>query len=281
MTIAEALRDASRRLAEGGVTDHAREANSLLRFVTGRDRAFLVAHSEEHLTADEASRFENAVSRRSKREPLQYITGKQEFFGRNFVVTPDVLIPRPETEMLVEHSIRTVCEMDNAVLAEVGIGSGCIAISILAECPGATATGMDISPAALAVAERNARQHGVDQRLELLESDLFTAASGRQFDLIVSNPPYVPLNDLETLQAEVRLFEPQLALTDGGDGLSIIRRLIRDAPQFLRSGGVLLLEIGIGQSEAVLAMFDRDIWREVLFHRDFQGIPRVLRAAIK
>ncbi|MGI8812571.1 MAG: peptide chain release factor N(5)-glutamine methyltransferase [Pyrinomonadaceae bacterium] len=281
MTIAEALRYAARRLGESGVAEHAREANSLLRFITGRDRAFFVAHPERELTAGELSHFKNAVSRRAKREPLQYITGKQEFFGRDFLVTPDVLIPRPETEMLVQHAIEILRDNSDAVFAEVGVGSGCIAVSILAECTNATAAGLDISPTALAVAKRNATAYGVNQRLELLESDLFAAVNGRQFTLIVSNPPYVPLDDLKTLQAEVSSFEPRVALTDGGDGLSIIRRIIDHAPGYLRRGGVLLLEIGMGQAERVLTMFDPATWCEIQFHRDFQDIPRIARSVLK
>lgn len=279
MTIAESLKHAAKRLLESGVPEHFRESSSLLQLALERDRVFLVAHPEYELSPDERARFISVLERRVAHEPLQYITGRQEFCGLEFLVTPDVLIPRPETEMLVERSIELLRSApDEPVFADIGIGSGCIAISVLHGVPHARAHGFDISARALDLASRNANRQGVGQRLALFESDLYSAAERRNYHLIVSNPPYVPVDDINDLQSEVKDFEPHSALTDGGDGLSVIRNLIRHAPAYLRSGGFLVLEIGFGQATAVSDMFDPDLWRNVEFVRDSQHIPRMATA---
>jgi release factor glutamine methyltransferase len=200
----------------------------------------------------------------------------QEFYGLELEVTPDVLIPRPETEMVVERALEIIGDHGFSSFCEVGVGSGCISVAILHHANGCRAVGLDVSPAALRVAQRNAEKHGVAQRLSLLESDIFDAVHDETFDLIISNPPYVPAPDLEGLQAEVREHEPHVALTDGRDGLSIIRRIVADAPTHLRSGGFLLLEIGFDQSERVAGMFDPLIWKSPELFPDLQGIPRLV-----
>jgi release factor glutamine methyltransferase len=247
----------------------------------GRDRVFLFSYPEYELTADEEKRFNELLERRINREPLQYITGRQEFYGLDFTVTKDVLIPRPETELLVSKSIEILAEIDQPRFAEIGVGSGCISIAILASAPGSNAVGADISPAAIDVARGNAVQHNVLDRLELIESDAFAGFRSGRFDVVVSNPPYVPAADIGGLQPEVRVFEPHIALTDGEDGLSIIKRIIEGAPAFLVPGGRVLLEFGFGQSERVEAMFDTSIWSSVELYPDFQQIPRVAMAVFK
>lgn len=273
------MREAAEILRSCDVPEARREAASLLSFTLNRDRAFLLTHPEHLLTAEEAVRFRAVVERRAAGEPQQYITGRQEFYGLEFEVTPDVLIPRPETELLVETALRLLDQTKGLhKVCDVGTGSGCVTISILHERPHTLeATGLDISPRALRVAARNAKRHGVHHRLKLIASDCFAAIDFSQprFSMIVSNPPYVTEAALEGLQREVREHEPRFALTPGGDGLRIIRRLLTDAPRLLFPGGHLLMEIGFDQHEAVEELLDRSIWRLLDIHRDLQGIPRV------
>lgn len=279
LSIMEALAEAETMLARNGIAESRREAMSLLEFAIGKDKTFLYAHPETMLSPAEVEHYVSIVRRRSEREPLQYITGVQEFYGRIFEVTPDVLVPRPETEMVVEQGSRLIREGGH--FCEVGIGSGCIAISILAETNGTSAIGLDVSASALAVAYRNAQRHDVADRLELEQSDVFSALDpGSRFDMIVSNPPYVPIRDLPGLQPEVRDFEPEVALTDGADGLSIIREIIAGSPRFLRRGGFLLMEIGFDQSERIAAMFDGAFWERPELLPDLQGIPRLVKARL-
>jgi release factor glutamine methyltransferase len=281
-TIRESLQLGADRLGAAGVADPKREAGSLLALALGRDRTFLIAHPEEAVADGDARRFEAFLTRRESREPFQYIAGKQEFYRLEFEVTPDVLIPRPETEMVVEAAVEFLRAQEKPRFCEVGLGSGCIAVSILHEVPAARAVGLDISPATLAVAARNAERHGVGERLEIRESDVFSALSGAErFALIASNPPYVPARHFAGLQEEVRDFEPRVALTDGGDGLSIVRKIVQAAPSHLESGGLLLLEIGFDQADAVRQMFDLALWADVALRPDLQGIPRLVRAVLK
>ncbi|MBK8466050.1 MAG: peptide chain release factor N(5)-glutamine methyltransferase [Chloracidobacterium sp.] len=276
MNISTALSSATEKLAEAGIAEPRRGASSLMTFILDKDAAFVIAHSEDELSANQKILFESCVRRRAKHEPFQYITRRQEFYGLEFEVTPDVLTPRPETEILVEEAIKLLSNLENPRFCEVGVGSGCISISILANVASATAIGVDISPAALKVAQRNAQRHNVAEKLTLLESDVFSNVTGK-FDLIASNPPYIPARDIDALQAEVRDHEPHSALDGGEDGLAIIERIIRQAPDLLSASGVLLVEIGFDQSARVATMFDRSIWNEPVFLPDLQGIPRIVK----
>lgn len=267
-------------LAASGVAEPRREAMSLVMLATERDRTFLYAHPEYALTPAEATTFDSLVKRRAGREPLQYISGVQEFYGLEFEVTPDVLIPRPETEMLVERAIEILRPYDRAQICDVGTGSGCIAISILHELPRVRALGLDMSRKAVSVARRNAAKHNVSDRFELVESELFDSLGSEKFDMIVSNPPYVPARDIRDLQAEVRDFEPQDAFTDRSDGLSILGRIVKQTPQFLTGQGYLLLEIGFDQSEKVVEMFNASQWYPPELFPDLQGIPRLVSARL-
>jgi len=279
-SISENLKKATEILGESGVAEARREANSLLAFVLQKDRTFLIAHSEYELSDEETSRFNDVLQRRKQREPFQYIVRKQEFYGLDFFVTKDVLIPRPETELIVESAIEILQNKENSRFLEIGVGSGCISVSILYQNRTATATGLDISENALQIALRNAQTHKVSERLKLKISDVFAELEAEKFDLIVSNPPYIPSEDFDELQLEVRDFEPQIALTDGKDGLSIVEKIIKDAPKFLKSEGFLLMEIGIDQSNAVREMFSTEIWNHVEFINDLQNIPRMLKARL-
>lgn len=279
MNVAKAHSSGAEILHQAGISGPRREAASLLAFVLEKDPAFLIAHPDHQLSEGEASTFENAIRRRSAHEPFQYITGRQEFWRLEFEVTPDVLIPRPETEILVEAALGILSNIERPSFCEVGVGSGCIAIAILHSVEKATAVGTDVSLAALAVAARNARKHDVASRLELRKGSVFDGIAG-PFDLIVSNPPYVPDEQIESLQAEVRDFEPRPALSGGPDGLEIIRRIVLDAPKFLKPGGSLLMEIGFDQSERVRGLFEPAIWATIDFLPDLQGIPRIIMARV-
>lgn len=281
MTIAEALTEAAAILSIADVPDARRDADSLLRIAIRRDKAFVIAHPEYTMRQDELERFREFVERRASREPLQYIAGVTEFYGLDFEVTPDVLIPRPETELIVEKGIEFLKSLNDPIFCEIGVGSGCIAVSILANVKNAKAIAGDVSKKALTVAARNAEKHRVADRLELKTSNIFDTIPKIEFDLIVSNPPYVPKKDVETLQAEVGLFEPHIALSDGSDGLSIIRNIVKRSPERLRSGGLLLMEIGFDQAKAVENMFGTDEWQSVKIEEDLQSIPRMVNAVRK
>ncbi|HEY2847551.1 MAG TPA: peptide chain release factor N(5)-glutamine methyltransferase [Pyrinomonadaceae bacterium] len=277
MRIDEALRDAARRLDVAGVTDPRREAASLLAFALQKPLAFLIAHPEHHLADEQQMMFTEFVARRETREPFQYITRKQEFWGLEFAVARGVLIPRPETELLVEAALEHLRKRENAIFVEAGVGSGCISISMLHSLPNARAVATDISSIALDTAQKNASRHGVDDRLELRSADLLSGLTG-EFGLIVTNPPYIPDAGIAGLQPEVRDFEPREALAGGADGLDLIRRLVIEAGHILRPGGVLMMEIGAGQATAVAELFDPDKWGSPEFQNDLQAIPRVVIA---
>ena len=277
-SIAEATLEAAQALRRAGVPEPRREAASLLAHLCGCDRTFLITHAEETVSSETLAEFRALVGRRAQGEPLQYITGRTEFFKLEFEVTPEVLIPRPETELLVEIALDILEGASEPVICDLGTGSGCIVISILHEIEGARGVGLDISQGALNVAARNALRHRVEARLDLILSDCFEGIDGRRgpFDLIVSNPPYVAEAALPGLQREVREFEPRVALTPGGDGLRVIRRLINESQSFLQTGGHLLMEIGFDQHEAVGKLVDPGAWELLDIHKDLQGIPRTV-----
>jgi release factor glutamine methyltransferase len=282
MKIRDALHEAADLLRAAGIADARPDARALLSHTLARDHAFLVAHSEDEIDPAALALYRACIARRAAGEPVQYITGRQEFYGLDFEVSPAVLIPRPETELLVETALELLRETSAPLLCDVGTGSGCIAVTLLHERGDARAFGLDISADALAVAARNAARNAVAGRLALRVSDCFDAldSSVPPFTLITSNPPYIPARDIPQLQREVREHEPRIALTpegdEGGDGLSIIRRLIKDAPRFLAAGGHLLLEIGYGQHEEIASLVDPHTWTTFDTRRDLQGIPRTV-----
>ena len=278
--VSEVLDFAHQILKASGIIEPRREAASLLQIALRRGRAFVIANPDYVLTKEELKLYENFVSRRSKREPFQHIAGKVEFWGRDFIVNSDVLVPRSETEMLVEEAITILGKEQNPKFCEIGIGSGCIAVSILAEIKAAEGKGFDVSKNALAVAKKNAIKHEVSDRLLLAESDIFEKAKDERFDLIVSNPPYVPKDSISDLQPEVKDFDPLIALTDGGNGLSIIKQIIEDSPKHLKPNGYLLLEIGIDQDIEVREMFDKKLWKTSETLPDLQRIPRMVKSRL-
>jgi len=280
MNISDAIALGGDALRQASIAEPEREVNLLLRHSLKRDAAFIYAHPEYRLDAVESILFKAVLKRRVAGEPFQYISGVQEFYGHEFKVTPDVLIPRPETEILVEAAINELNGNAETKFCEIGVGSGCIAISILKAVPLAVAIAVDISKAAIDVARMNADSHDVLDRLSLKESDVFSNVSEFEFDLIVSNPPYVTLPDIETLQKEVREFEPRTALVGGQDGLDIIRTLVSEAPKYLRPKGMMLIEIGWDQSDRVREMFENRTWHNLMLLDDLQGIPRIVQARL-
>ena len=275
-TIKVALTEGAASLKKAGIDDPRNQANLLLMHLLDRDRVFLLAHPEDDLSAKQFEQYRALVTRRAGGYPLQYLTGRQEFFQLDFEVTPDVLIPRPETELIVEVGIEILKDKPAPCFADLGTGSGAIALSLLQELPRARAIAVDVSAGALAVAKRNAERHRLSDRLQLVESDLFSALDPPgAFDLIVSNPPYVPADHLSGLQREVR-HEPPGALDGGPDGLAVIRRLLKEAPDFLPAKGYLVFEIGFDQHEAVKRLIDHGAWELIELRKDLQGIPRTV-----
>lgn len=282
MTAQEARQSAAQRLtADPHLADSARrDAELLLLHTLGLNKAALIADPNRVLTAEQQSAYEAAITRRLRHEPIQYITGQQEFYGLALRVTPAVLIPRPETEHLVEAVLQRLPHDRPVIIADIGAGSGAIAIALAAHLPHAHITALDLSPAALAVAESNAIDHNLTSRIRLLHSDLLNALPpserSEHFDAVVSNPPYVPASGAATLHPQVRDHEPAQALFAGADGLDIYRRLIPQAREALRPGGLLALEIGHGQRDALAILLSG--WHDAAFVDDLQGIPRVALA---
>jgi release factor glutamine methyltransferase len=281
-SIAQAILQGANTLRKGGVPDERREAGSLLMYVLERDRSYILTHAEAELSDEQVEKFIAALNERARGKPLQYITGRQEFFGLEFEVNSDVLIPRPETELLVEAALALVSQNGAAFICDVGTGSGCVIVTLLHKLSLARAVALDISPAALAVAERNATRHGVHDRLSFVTSDCFAGLGpvpGPGFDLIVSNPPYVAERAVDGLQREVRDFEPRAALVSGEDGLTVIRRLLLESGNYLKSGGVLIFEMGFDQHDAVRQLIDENSWKLLEIYHDLQGIPRTVALA--
>lgn len=276
-TIADALQQASLLLHDAEVLEPQLVAQSLLAAALNCDRTHLIINFNRPLSPEEENRYDALLTRRARGEPLQYITGTQGFFGLEFEVTPDVLIPRPETELLVEEVIGLASELVSPVVVDIGTGSGCLAVALARELSRANVIGTDISSAALAVARRNIIRHNLGDRISLLGADLLSAFAPQPFaDFIVSNPPYIAAHEVPGLQREVRDWEPRVALTDNGDGLSFFRKLIRQAPVYLKPGGHMLCEMGFTQAETVLALVEDEVWSASRVLDDLQGIPRCL-----
>ena len=276
VSIRTAITDATEKLGAPVGGQPRLDAGLLLGHILGCSREFLIAHDDQKLSPEQSQTFATLIARRAGGEPLQYITGHQEFFKLDFAVTPDVLIPRPETELIVEAVLELVPDDADFTFADMGTGSGCIAISILHERPNARATAIDESAAALQVAEGNAARHHVIDRMRFVPSDLFSQTPQTEvFDLIVSNPPYVPDSELTSLQREVQ-HEPRSALSGGADGLDVIRRLLVATPKHLRAGGRLIFEFGINQDQAIAELVAETVWELIEIRQDLQQIPRII-----
>jgi release factor glutamine methyltransferase len=255
-----------------------RDAELLLLYAAGLSRSAFLARPNDEVDLAAATHFEVLLERRLEGDPIQYITGACEFYGLPFRVTGDVLIPRRETEHLVECVLELAALFAEPRIVDVGTGSGAIALALAHKLPNAHIAATDVSEAALDLARENAVRNGVGVRIRFLRGDLLTPVAADQFDIVVSNPPYVPTADRDSLAVEVRDFEPGLALFAGEDGLDIYRRLIPAAFAVLISGGLVALEIGCGQSDAVGSLLSGVGFGEVEFRPDLQGIPRVALA---
>jgi release factor glutamine methyltransferase len=246
-----ALREqAQARLERAGADSPRLTALVLLEHVSGKGRTEILAHPERSLDREQAARFQELVERRSQREPLAYILGWREFYGRQFLVTPDTLIPRPETEGLVEIAVRRLASLSlhsAPRLLDVGTGTGALAVTLAAERESLEVVCTDYSLQALRVARQNAVNHSVHGCIQTVACDLATAIHGK-FNVVLANLPYIPTADIETLEPEVRQFEPRLALDGGGDGLNLLERLIADLPRLIEPGGFAALEFGDGQA---------------------------------
>ena len=294
--VREALGAAIRELEKSHVPSATLAAELLLMHVLDRDRGYVYTHPEQELSAASSQTYFELVAERATGKPTQYLTGHQEFWGLDFEVTPDVLIPRPETEHLVEAALdfarRTrggqaspgtgsAAAGAGLRIVDVGTGSGCIALALATELPGAEIFATDISRPALSVAHRNARRLGLLSRVRFIETDLLAGlkaeGGGAEFDFVISNPPYVGEAEIEAVQREVREFEPRVAWGGAGSGLEIYRRLLPQALTALRPGGWLAVEVGFTQADAVRAMLGGG-WSETEIRPDLAGIPRVVIA---
>jgi len=284
-----ALKQGLAQLREAHVPSFTLAAELLLLHVLGRDRTWIYAHPEEEISASNAERFFALIARRAAGEPTQHLTGKQEFWGLEFEVTPDVLIPRPETEHVIEVALdrlavrelragrKPTLSGEGLQIADIGTGSGCIAVALAKELPGSTIYATDISNAALAVARRNAMRHNVTDRVRFLEGNLLDMATA-QYDVIVSNPPYIGRREVDTLAREVRDHEPEAALYGGEEGYEFYANLIAQAGGHLKPGGILVLELGHNSLPAVQPLLEVSAWTNVAVTNDLAGIPRVLAA---
>ena len=275
MTIREALRAATARLEQADVPDADVDASYLLASVLKEDTLAMRINGHRALTEEQEKAFDALCDRRAAREPLQYILGETEFMGLTFHVEPGVLIPRADTEILVEKALKVM--PPNARVLDIGTGSGAIAVSLARLGQAARVTAVDVSDKALEIARKNAENNGAD--VEFVKSDCFSALQGRKYDMIVSNPPYISDEEMQTLMPEVRQ-EPELALFGGGDGLDFYRRISREAPEYLNEGGFLLFEIGWLQKDAVSALM-RTFIGEPFALRDYGRNWRVVGAQLK
>jgi release factor glutamine methyltransferase len=250
-------------------------AEVLLMFTLGCDRAYLYAHPERELTEDERGRYESALGHREQGVPSQYLTGHQEFWGMDLIVSPAVLIPRPETEHLIEAVLPLARDLRNPRIVDVGTGSGCIALALAKELPSAEIHATEISPAALEVAEANAARLQMSHRIQFHDTNLLAGVDG-EFDCVVSNPPYVGESEQDQVQLEVRKFEPRNAVFAGPTGVEVIALLIPEALRKLKSGGWLVIEISGTIVEGVRRLLEG--WKNVRITNDLQGIPRVATA---
>lgn len=279
-TAAEVLKSATTRLEVNGIDTPRLDAEILLAHVLKWRRLSLYVDADKTLPLEKILRFNELITRRLDGIPVAYLTGAKEFMGLTFAVNDSVLIPRPDTEILAEGVGKYLRGLGgNVTFADLGTGSGAICVSILKFVKSARAAAVDISAEALNVTQLNAAKFHVDDRLELYCGDLFAPLTGKTFNAIVSNPPYIPTRELDALQAEVRR-EPRLALDGGADGLNFYRRIISDAPRFLTAGGLLAVEVGINQAQAVKSLAEAANFVDVQIFKDLAGIERVVAASI-
>jgi release factor glutamine methyltransferase len=278
MTVLEVIHRSGEFLARKGVESPRLQVELLLAHVLQLPRLKLYLNFERNLTDDETARLREIVLRRADREPLQHILGSTSFCGFEFTVSRDVLVPRPETELLAERAWKLLETLENPKVLDVGTGTGCLAITLAMKCPTSQVHATDVSATAIDVARANAERHGVAQRIRFHQCDLFSALPDEQFDVILTNPPYIPTALIETLEPEVRDHDPRSALDGGPDGLSFYRRLAVESPSRLSTGGTLLAEFGDDQHDSVTAIFSQHGWMVGEIVQDLAGKPRIIIA---
>ncbi len=245
------------------------------------DLSEVYSHPEKEITQDGVEKFQKLLKRRLNREPAAYIMGKKEFYSRSFKVNPSVLIPRAETELLVDETLNIINQTPSALILEIGTGSGCIAVTIASLCEDVRIVASDISKEALLIAKENSNNHGQNEKVTFISGDLLSSFKNESYDIVVSNPPYIKEEDLPHLEPEVKDFEPKVSLTAGKDGLYFIKKIISDATRVLKDGGSCVLEIGHGQRESVENIFLEFGFVDISHTKDLNGIERVVRAKWK
>ena len=271
--ISDVLKTTAERLKKADIDTASLDARLLLCEYLKRDKLYLIVHSDEEIAVDEA--FEKLVARRENHEPMQYILGKAEFYGLEFVVNENVLIPRPDTEILVERVIDFVGNNPYTVL-DIGTGSGCIPITVAANCENVRAITVDISKEATAVAKKNARLNGVEERVSFLNMDILNSFPYTEVECIVSNPPYIEDDVVSTLMSDVKDYEPQIALKGGADGLVFYRRIAEKGFEIIKDGGLIAFEVGYDQARAVSLILEGNGFTDIITFKDFAGIERVV-----
>ena len=277
MTVLEAIQKSTEFLAKKGVESPRLQTELLLAYLLKLPRMKLYLNFERALAPAETDALREFIKRRSQREPLQHIIGSTSFCGYEIAVNRHALVPRPETELLAEEGWKFLSEKETSVL-DFGTGTGCIIIALAAKCPNAKIVATDISADALALAKQNAIANKVAERIKFLQSDGFSALPQMQFDLIISNPPYIPSAEIETLQPEVRDFDPRGALNGGADGLDFYRRISTEAKPFLKPDGKIMLEFGYGQVDAIKNIFETEKWIVEAVKEDYSHRARILVA---
>lgn len=282
MQLKELYRQAKENMKRGSVENPSLEASILLSKASAiTNLTDVFTHPEKELGSDKIEKFRGLLERRLAKEPVAYITGEKEFYSRTFTVTPDVLIPRPETELLVEETLKAAEQVNHPVILDIGTGSGCIAVTLACELPECTIYANDISSGALTVAKRNALTHGSMGTIQFINGDSSQHFSEGVFDIVVSNPPYVSESEFSLLEPDVREYEPSTALLAGEDGLLTIRKIISDAGSTLKDGGFCLLEVGAGQAGEVKELFEESDFQEISAVKDTANIERVVKAKWK
>lgn len=278
-TISQQLKTATAQLEEAGIDTPRLDAEVLLAYVLNTRRLALYVNIAKVLTDEQITRYQNLIKRRLDRVPVAYLTGHKEFMGLNFAVTPDVLIPRPDTEILAQGVIENLHEFERDIkIADLGVGSGAICVSILKFVENVTAAAVDVSQKALEIAQFNAEKFNVDDRITFYNGSLFEPLEGQKFEVIVSNPPYIAAAEFKNLQAEIE-DEPKLALYGGKDGLKFYREIIESAPKFLTDDGFLAMEVGLNQSAAVQNLLkESGNFKRIEVWKDLAKIERVIAA---
>ena len=278
MNINALLRRATAELDTAGIESARLDAEILLAHVLNCRRLYLYVDADKNVLPEQISRYEKLIEHRTKKFPVAYLTGQREFFGMKFAVTPDVLIPRPDTEILVQVAIEKLSKIDSPIFLDIGTGSGAICISVLKQLKTARAVTVDISAGAIECAKFNAEKFGVDDRINFYVGNLFEPLCEQKFHAVISNPPYIPTKDLATLQAEVQR-EPIIALDGGADGLNFYRRIVENAPNFLFNEGFLAVEIGINQASDVKNLMSEN-FTDIEIFCDLSNIERVVSGTL-